>query len=219
MRVHIDNLSFGYQSKLVINNLSFSLKSGNFLTILGNNGTGKTTLIKCILKKVKVADDSIFLDDVDINKMKKFYNVGYVPQKVDFNYEFPITVSEVLSASCNGKTKTQLYNEIINRLELNSYFNENINSLSGGQLQRVFIARSLLNNPKLLILDEPTVGVDSSSIQNLISILTELKKKEVTIILVTHDESPFIGLSDYFLYLNEVGSYEFKKAEVQDDSK
>ena len=70
-----------------------------------------------------------------------------------------------------------------------------------------------------MILDEPTVGVDSTSIQNLISILTELKKKEVTIILVTHDESPFIGLSDYFLYLNEVGSYEFKKAEVQDDSK
>ena len=104
MRVTVNNLTFAYTQKLVLNNVSFSLKSGDFLTIHGKNGTGKSTLIKCFLKLLKINDGMIYLDDVDINSLRTFSNVGYVPQKNEFNYEFPITVFEILSSAYLKKT-------------------------------------------------------------------------------------------------------------------
>ena len=76
MRVNVNNLTFAYTQKLVLNDISFSLKSGEFLTIHGKNGTGKTTLIKCFLKLLKISDGMIYLDDIDINKMRRFRNIG-----------------------------------------------------------------------------------------------------------------------------------------------
>lgn len=208
MRLHVNNLSYAYSQKLVLNKLTFSLKSGDFLTIAGKNGTGKSTFLKCLLKIQKISNNTIFLDDIDINSMKKFINVGYVPQKVEFNYEFPITVSEVLS-SAYPRRKDAYYTSVINSLDLNHFYRDNINTLSGGQLQRIFIARALLNQPKLLVLDEPTVGVDSENINALFNILRNLKNKGITIILSTHDLDFVKDLTDYFLYLNEMGDYKF----------
>ena len=206
MRVNVNNLTFAYTQKLVLNDISFSLKSGEFLTIHGKNGTGKTTLIKCFLKLLKISDGMIYLDDIDINKMRRFRNIGYVPQKNEFNYEFPITVSEILSCAYLKK-RDAFYTQVINSMDINSIYNENINNLSGGQIQRVFISRALLNKPKLLILDEPTVGVD---IENV--------KESITIILVSHDMNFCSDITDYYLNLNELGEYEFKKAGDQDVS-
>lgn len=210
MRVSVNNLTFAYTQKLVLNNLSFSLKSGDFLTIHGKNGTGKSTLIRCFLKMLKVNEGMIFLDDVDINHIKTYSNIGYVPQKNDFNYEFPITVFEILSCAYLKK-RDSYYTEIINAFDLNKIYHENINNLSGGQLQRVFIARALLNKPKLLILDEPTVGVDVDNIQTLYEILKKLKEDGITIMLVSHDMEFCSDLTDYYLVLNELGEYEFTK--------
>lgn len=204
MQVQIQDLSFSYTQKVVLNKISIDLKSGSFLTLVGKNGTGKSTFIKCLLKIEKVPDDTILFDGVDINKMKKFNEVGYVPQKLDFNYEFPITVNEILSSSYM-KTKDLYFTSIINELDLNSIYRQNINTLSGGQLQRVFIARSLLNNPKLLILDEPTVGVDQDNIITLYNILKSLKKKGVTIIMSTHDAQFTKELSDAYLEFSDFG--------------
>ena len=171
MRLRINNLNFSYGQKKIISNLSFSIPSGAFLSIVGKNGTGKSTLIKCILKTLKIPNDVIYLDDIDINNIKVFSNIGYVPQKMDFNYEFPITVKEILLSSYKGKAYDKLFKETINLLDLNKLYNENINNLSGGQLQRIFIARALLTEPKLLILDEPTIGVDAENLKNLHLIL------------------------------------------------
>src|SRR5690606_14743826 len=129
--------------------------------------------------------------------------VAYVPQKLEFNYEFPITVNEILSTSYL-KSKDLYYTSIINELDLNPIYRQNVNTLSGGQLQRVFIARSLLNDPSLLILDEPTVGIDSENIATLSSILTNLKKKGVTIIMSTHDTQFTKDLTDYYLEFSEL---------------
>ena len=211
MRVRIENLNFSYGQKKIINNLSFNIPSGSFISIIGKNGTGKSTLIACILKTLKIPNNMIFLDDVDINNIKVFRNIGYVSQKVDFNYEFPITVKEILLASYKGKAYDNFFKEIISLLDLNKLYNENINNLSGGQLQRIFIARALLTKPKLLILDEPTVGVDAENLKNLHNILLNLKKENVTIMLITHDAEFCNDLFDYTLYLKEIGSYEFKK--------
>lgn len=211
MRVTVNNLTFAYTQKLVLNNVSFSLKSGDFLTIHGKNGTGKSTLIKCFLKLLKINDGMIYLDDVDINSLRTFSNVGYVPQKNEFNYEFPITVFEILS-SAYLKKRDAYYTEVVNAFDLNKIYHENINNLSGGQLQRVFIARALLNKPKLIIMDEPTVGVDIDNIKTLYEILKKLKNDGITIILVSHDMDFCSDLTDYYLVLNELGEYDFIKA-------
>jgi zinc transport system ATP-binding protein len=208
MRIEVKSLSFAYTQKLVLNNLSFALDHGDFLTLVGKNGTGKSTLIKCLLKILKVGDGTIFFDGIDINTLKRFENVGYVPQKIEFSYEFPITASEILS-SAYMKRKDEYYTKIINTLGINPFYRDNVNNLSGGQFQRVTIARALLNHPQLLILDEPTVGIDNENVRSLFEILKKLKEKKVNIIISTHDIEFAKNLSDYYLELNEVGDYSF----------
>lgn len=213
MRVTIKDLSFAYTQKYVLNNINFTLASGDFLTITGKNGSGKTTLIKCLLGLLKVPNGTVFLDDVDINIRHNLCNIGYVPQKTDFNYEFPITVKEVLTSSYRNRRRDSHFSDIINRLDLNRFYYDNINNLSGGQLQRIFIARALLNHPKLLILDEPTVGVDQSSLLTLKLILKRLKEMKITIILITHDHEFTHDITDYCLELDEVMDYSFCRLE------
>ena len=128
---------------------------------------------------------------------------------MDFNYEFPITVKEILLSSYKGKAYDKLFKETINLLDLNKLYNENINNLSGGQLQRIFIARALLTEPKLLILDEPTIGVDAENLKNLHLILQRLKEQLVTIVLITHDTEFCNDLFDYKLSLVDVETHEF----------
>ncbi|PAT02487.1 hypothetical protein CI105_00525 [Candidatus Izimaplasma bacterium ZiA1] len=190
MRVTIDNLTFGYDYRTVLKNVSFKLNSGDFLAVVGNNGSGKSTLVKCILGVNKVPNNKILLDDIDINLYKSFINIGYVPQKFDdFNYEFPITVNEILMASRYSKISESEKLELLDKIGILEIQNENINNLSGGQLQRVFIVRSLMNNPKLLILDEPTVGVDHDNVKNFYKTIQELNASGITIILITHNIS------------------------------
>jgi len=190
MRVTIDNLTFGYDYRTVLKNVSFKLNSGDFLAVVGNNGSGKSTLVKCILGINKVPNNKILLDDIDINLYKSFINIGYVPQKFDdFNYEFPITVNEILMASKYSKITEAEKLELLDKIGILEIQNENINNLSGGQLQRVFIVRSLMNNPKLLILDEPTVGVDHDNVKNFYKTVQELNASGITIILITHNIS------------------------------
>lgn len=212
MRVKFNNLNFSYGQKKIINNLSFEIASGDFLSIIGKNGTGKSTLVKCLLKILRIPNNMIFIDDIDINNIQTFRNIGYVPQKVDFNYEFPITVKEILVSSYKGKVYDQFFKETISLLDLNTLYNENINNLSGGQLQRIFIARALLTKPKLLVLDEPTVGVDHENLKNLQTILKRLKDNKITIIMITHDWEFCNELTDYKLNLLDSRNYEFTKA-------
>ena len=211
MRVSINNLTFAYFNKVILKDLSFNLKSGDFLLIHGKNGSGKSTFIRCLLKINKIHDNSIFLDDIDINHLKNFNNIGFVPQKTDFNYEFPITVSEVLTCAYLKKRDDFFYS-IIEKLGISSFFKEDINNLSGGQIQRVFIARALLNKPKLLIMDEPTVGVDLENVNSLHQILKDLKEQDITIILISHDIDFCQDIATYTLTLKDNCEYTFKKA-------
>lgn len=188
VRIQVNSLTFGYDYRTVLKDLSFKLNSGDFLAIVGNNGSGKSTLIKCILGINKVSSDNILLDDVDITSYSNFINIGYVPQKFDdFNYEFPITVNEILTASNIKKISEDKVLELLDKIGILELLNENINTLSGGQLQRVFIVRSLMNDPKLLILDEPTVGVDRVNVEAFYKTLNQLNSEGITIILISHN--------------------------------
>jgi zinc transport system ATP-binding protein len=188
MRVTVNNLTFGYDYRTVLKDVSFKINTGDFLAIVGNNGSGKSTLVKCILGINKVPPKRIFLDDVDITEYKNFRNIGYVPQKFDdFNYEFPITVNEILQVSRYTKVSEDTKLEILDKIGILHLQHENINNLSGGQLQRVFIVRALMNKPKLLILDEPTVGVDRENVKKFYKTVNELHGEGITIILITHN--------------------------------
>ncbi len=184
----MNNLTFGYDYRTVLKDVSFKINTGDFLAIVGNNGSGKSTLVKCILGINKVPPKRIFLDDVDITEYKNFRNIGYVPQKFDdFNYEFPITVNEILQVSRYTKVSEDTKLEILDKIGILHLQHENINNLSGGQLQRVFIVRALMNKPKLLILDEPTVGVDRENVKKFYKTVNELHGEGITIILITHN--------------------------------
>jgi len=213
MRVKVNNLTYSYGQKLVLNDLSFTLGSGDCLQIVGKNGSGKSTLVKCLLGILKVPQNMIYLDDVDIYEIRKFHNIAYVPQIPEFNYEFPITVQEVLSTAYRKRHHDSFYKSIINSLDINKFYYDNVNNLSGGQLQRVFIARALLCKPKLLILDEPTNAMDADNYQNLEKILINLKSLGTTIIFVTHDRSFGSNFSNYVLRLKDNYNYEFEKIE------
>jgi len=190
MQIDIRNLSFAYGHKKVINGLSHKINSGDYLVIRGKNGTGKSTLIKCLLGINPVKNGMIFLDESDINGFKKWTKFGYVSQNFDdFNYEFPLTVEELLDFSSSKKNPKHDFLKLLDQIGILDILNQNINSLSGGQLQRVFIVRAMLNKPEILILDEPTASIDKQNTEFFYKTVDEFNKQGITIILITHTNS------------------------------
>ncbi|WP_230499275.1 metal ABC transporter ATP-binding protein [Sutcliffiella rhizosphaerae] len=196
--LEIKNVSFKYEKQNVIENINLSIPKGAFLGLVGPNGSGKSTLLKCILGLLRPNKGTIELFGKDIRKFKDWSQIGFVSQKANsFNSGFPATVFEVVSTGLVSKVglfrffnkshKEQIL-EAIHSVGMEEFANRNIGDLSGGQQQRVFIARALVSEPELLILDEPTVGVDIRNVQNFYSMLAHLNKKlGITLILVTHD--------------------------------
>jgi zinc transport system ATP-binding protein len=181
--IKIDNLSFGFNETLVIENMNLEINDGDFIAIIGENGSGKSTFIKCLLGINRVVHNAVNIDGVCINSFKDFKTIGYVPQFRVKETEIPITVVEYLKLISNDKVKI---NQVINDFKLNDIKNNNINRLSGGQRQRVFLARALLHDVKYLILDEPTAGLDFESRKQLYDLIGNLNKDGMTIIIVSH---------------------------------
>ncbi|MDE5413928.1 metal ABC transporter ATP-binding protein [Alkalihalobacterium chitinilyticum] len=196
--IEVNKLFFRYDNKEVLENVNLKIEEGAFLGLVGPNGSGKSTLLKCLLGLLTPQNGEVLLFGQPLNKFKAWDKVGFVSQKANsFNSGFPATVFEVVSMGLYAKiglfrfmTKKdkQKVHEAIKSVGMTEFTNRNIGELSGGQQQRVFIARALVSDPKLLILDEPTVGVDSSSVHSFYEMLIDLNKnKNITLLLVTHD--------------------------------
>lgn len=196
--IEVKNISFSYGNSPVLENLSFSVKKGEYLGIIGPNGGGKTTLIKILLGLISPASGSIKLFGKDLRDFKEKYRIGYVPQRViQADKNFPATVFEVVRSGrvprlgfFNNFTKAD--DDAVSRaLELaavSKYRDTLIGNLSGGERQRVFIARALAGEPDILILDEPTVGVDIGTQKKFHEFLASLNKDQhLTIIFISHD--------------------------------
>jgi zinc transport system ATP-binding protein len=204
--VSVENLSFGYGSSLSIENISFNVSEGDFLGIVGPNGAGKTTLFRCILGVLGNYTGSIRLFGQDIKSNKGLLKrVGYIPQKRTIEQEFPVTVQEVVSFGLIGlRNPSNTVLSAIIDVGLEEYKNKRISNLSGGQLQRVLIAKALVSNPDLLILDEPTTAIDKESEKKFYSILTELnEERKKTIILSSHDLDAIKKLSNKVACINK----------------
>lgn len=196
--VTMNNISYAYEHKKVLDHVNFEIPRGAFMGLVGPNGGGKTTLIKLILGLIKPDEGDIQLLHEPINKFNQWNRIGFVSQKANsFNRGFPATVYEVVSMGLtakvgylrffNKKHKAKI-RQAIDQVGMLDYANENIGNLSGGQQQRIFIARALVNDPELLILDEPTVGVDFENVKRFYELLHQLnEQRNITLLLVTHD--------------------------------
>ncbi|MFD3155503.1 metal ABC transporter ATP-binding protein [Haloimpatiens sp. FM7330] len=201
----IKNLSTYYDNVCALSNINLTVKEKDFLAILGPNGGGKSTLLKNLLGLVKPSKGSIKIMGKDLKKCKN--TIGYVPQFSKFDKKFPISVLDTVLCGTLNNTKNffhtytkenrKFVSNILKQLNLYEFKNRQIGQLSGGQLQRVLIARALAVNPKILILDEPTASLDVNSKSQIYSILKDLNKTK-TIIIVSHD------INDISSYVNSI---------------
>lgn len=194
----LENVSFGYQGTKILQHITFDVKAGEFIGIIGPNGGGKTTLLKLILGFLKPATGKIFIEGKSPTASRRA--IAYVPQTARFDKEFPISVLEVVLGGrlfdlpWYGKFKQEDKDKALNALKkvgLSRFAHRAFGTLSGGQAQRVLIARALASEPKLLLLDEPTASVDSESEAEIYALLKELKG--ITILMVTHDLNAIIN--------------------------
>ncbi|NJI00437.1 ATP-binding cassette domain-containing protein [Staphylococcus hyicus] len=193
----LKNIDFYFDNKKVLENINIKINKGEFLAIVGPNGAGKSTLLKLILGLLPIQHGGIFVDGASYQKKLTTDKISYVSQKASsFTAGFPATVKEVILSGLTRKKRLfkwfnkddlQKVDEVLKRLNITTLKEKNISELSGGQQQRVLIARALVSNPSVLILDEPTNGIDAKHVGEFYETLDHLKKEGVTIILVTHD--------------------------------
>ena len=194
--VSINNLNFSYSQIPVLKNCNLNVDVGEFTVILGGNG--KSTLIKLMLGELKNNSGEIKILGKNIEDYVSFKDIGYVPQiNIVNKIAFPITCLELVSLNLYEefglikipkKNHYQKAKDILKKMGMESYINTPVNELSGGLAQRAMISKAMINDPKILILDEPTAGVDKYSKDHFFETIDFLSKKfNVTIIMVTHE--------------------------------
>ena len=203
MIVDIKKLSVDYSGIKALDNLSFGIDEGDFLGIIGPNGAGKSTLFKCMLGLQTQYDGTIKVFGNDIRDSNKYLlQIGYVPQKPVVDRNFPATIREVLSMSQNSSDPKKV-EEALQKVWMHELADRRIGDLSVGQQQRVFIAKALVNSPKILVLDEPVTGIDQYNQDLFFQILGELNKKEkISIIWSSHDLDAVERLANKVACLN-----------------
>jgi zinc transport system ATP-binding protein len=209
--IEVKNLTLGYGNHIVLKNLNFEIEEGDFVCVVGPNGSGKSTLIKGILGLIKPIKGK-----VKYNNLKQNF-IGYMPQETLVDKNFPASVYEiVLSGTLNRlgiksfytKKEREIADNNLKLLGITNLKNKSFSDLSGGQRQKVLLARSLCATSKLLILDEPSNNLDSKSKNDLYSLIVKLNKEsKITIIMITHDLDHNNLLGNKILSLREDNFY------------
>ncbi len=193
--IEIRNLTLRYHGQVILDDVSLTVRRGDFYAIIGPNGAGKTTLIKAVLGLVPIDSGEILLFSEPAGP-KGRARIGYVPQYQAFDFQFPITVHEMVLTGRLGRKihpfsryglhDFEAANKALSRISAVSLSKKQISDLSGGERQRALIARALAGEPEVLILDEPTVFVDTPTEEQFYELLSSLSR-EVTILMITHD--------------------------------
>lgn len=209
--IELKNLSLGYDNQTVLKNINLNIEENDFICVVGPNGSGKSTLIKGILGLIKPIKGKVIY-----NNLKQNF-IGYMPQETKIDSNFPASVYEiVLSGTLNRlglksfytKKEKEIALKNLKMLGIEKLKDKNFCDLSGGQRQKVLLARSLCATSKLLILDEPSNNLDSKSKQELYKIIQDLNKNhDITIIMITHDLDHDNLLGNKILSLREKNTF------------
>lgn len=212
--IEIQAVSFAYGGATVLDKVSLNIHQGDYLGIVGPNGGGKTTLLRVILGLLKPSSGTIKLFGSPCLCRKERSRLGYVPQKaINFDPLFPATVYEVAAMGRYGKKGLlrglnaedhRLIADSLRRVEMLEHRDRLIGDLSGGQQQRVFIARALSGTPEVLLLDEPTIGVDLQTQEQFYRLLKKLNREmNLTLILISHDIGVVANEATEIAFLNQ----------------
>jgi zinc transport system ATP-binding protein len=175
--IKLDNISYSQDKSNILDDVSFEINSGDFVTIIGPNGAGKSTLLKAILGLIKINSGKI--------SKKKNLKIGYVPQRLVTDFSIPISIENFLELSTNNKNKI---NDALELVGISNIKNSLLHEISGGEMQKTLLARALLNNPDIIILDEPTQSLDVGSQLNFYKLIEKIhKQKNLAILMVSHD--------------------------------
>ena len=204
--IKCENLSYGYKDIALVDDLSFNVNEGDLLAIVGENGAGKSSLLKVLLKTLKPKSGNIQYVNFKQNQ------IGYLPQITELQKDFPATVWEIVLSgrsqlmglrpffTANDK---KIAKEKIALLHIENLVKKRFKSLSGGQRQKVLLARALCGTEKLLILDEPVTGLDQESTKEMHNIIQELHNQGLTIIVISHDIDYVKATATHVLYIGK----------------
>lgn len=222
-QIECKNMSIGYSNKTILRNLNFEINQGEYIFILGDNGVGKTTLLKTLLGLIPPLKGDIIYDQ----SVKKT-SIGYIPQKSKIQQEFPASVYEIVISGCvnnlkwkpfyTKKDKEQVATAM-KLLNITHLARRPFRELSGGQQQRVLLARAFCATDKILVLDEPFVGLDNYSTNQLQKSLTRINKElGVTIVIVSHYVEESLKMCNKVIVLSENNTYTCLPSEYRSGS-
>lgn len=202
-QIEIKNLTLAYDGVAVLKDLCFEVEKGDYLCIVGENGSGKSSLIKAMLGEIKPQNGEIIFE----NKKK---TIGYLPQQTDVQRDFPASVFEVVLSGFLSKSKMPFYSatqrqqakSILENLGIDGIAHKCYRELSGGQQQRVLLARAFCATGDAIILDEPVTGLDNKAVAEMYSAISDINKKGVTVIMVTHDVESAVNNAGKILHLS-----------------
>ncbi len=192
--VELKGVTCGYDGHRVLSDVSLAITPGDFIGLLGPSGSGKTTLLRAVLGIVDLYDGQVMVNGIPTAQKRP--RVGYVPQLETIDWDFPVTVEEtvMMGRTMNNlafpwfkRSERKLALDMLERLGISDLTKRHIRELSGGQQQRVFLARALVSSPSLLLLDEPTSGVDIKTRDDVMHLLHELNHQGVTVVMTTHE--------------------------------
>lgn len=202
-----NDLTLGYDARVIVEHLSFSVDAGDYLCIVGENGSGKSTLIKTLLGlQPPLAGEIQTGDGLQRNE------IGYLPQQTSVQRDFPASVREIVRSGCQGRSalrpfysraECRLAEENMERMGISRLAGRCYRELSGGQQQRVLLARALCATRRLLLLDEPVTGLDPKATAELYQLISDLNREGVTILMVSHDVAAAVQSASRILHIGE----------------
>ena len=203
------NLSIGYSNNVLHKDINLSINKGSYVCIVGDNGAGKSTFIKTVLGLINPISGS-----VEMSNGLKPSDIGYLPQQTQVQKDFPASVYEVVLSGCLNKlgfrmfynnAEKQLAKDMLEKLGITHLMKKSYSTLSGGQQQRVLLARALCATNKILLLDEPSAGLDAGTTREFYHLIKDLNDEGITIMMITHHIQDAIEYSNYILSVNKTG--------------
>lgn len=212
----IENLTFAYEEKKILENFSCSIEQGNFVAIVGENGAGKSTLLNLILHNLKPLSGKIQIFGDDIDQKNHYQDIAYVSQSSVQNYRnFPTTVIEVIYNHLKFLKVKEPPEKYLDLVGLTEHQNKVLSELSGGQLQRVALAAAMIKNASLILLDEPTTGIDKKFSREFFGFLQEIASSGKTIVIVTHALDDAIDFIDYAIEIRNASGHILSRSDLQ----